>query len=64
MFVILEGGYNIDEMFCCLFNFLVGMNGFDKFYYEEEMFFGMCVWEIFEIYVYVVMGNLCFYWKF
>lgn len=64
LFGTLEGGYNIDEMPRCLFNFLAGVNGQAMPYAEEATLSGLRAWETFEIYVHAVMGKLRDYWKF
>lgn len=64
VFATLEGGYNIEEMARCLYNFLAGMNGEPMPYEEEFTNSGMRVIETFEIYVHSVMAHLKPYWKF
>lgn len=64
LFATLEGGYNVEEMPKCLFNFLAGMNGLPMPYPEEATVSGMRVWETFEIYAHAAMGHLRTYWKF
>lgn len=64
IFATLEGGYNVDEMPKCLYNFLAGMNGEPIPYPEEPTNSGMRVLETYEIYVNSVMAHLKPYWKF
>lgn len=63
-FATLEGGYNIEEMRKCAYNFLAGMNGEPIPFAEEPTSSSLRVWETFEIYANSVMSNLRPYWKF
>lgn len=64
VFATLEGGYNVEEMRNCLYNFVAGYNGEPIPYPEKPTISGMRVLETFEIYVNAVMGNLKGYWEF
>ncbi|MCB9289105.1 MAG: histone deacetylase [Lewinellaceae bacterium] len=64
IFATLEGGYNVDEMPKCLYNFLAGVNGEPIPYPEEPTNSGMRVLETYEIYVHSIIANLKPYWKF
>lgn len=64
IFATLEGGYNVEEMRKCLYNFLAGVNGALIPFPEEPTSSNMRVLETFDIYVNAVMGNLKGYWKF
>ncbi|MCI5082537.1 MAG: histone deacetylase [Saprospiraceae bacterium] len=63
LFATLEGGYDVEIMPKCLFNFLAGINGHPQPFEEEVTHSGMRVWETFEINVHSVMANLRPYWK-
>ncbi len=64
IFATLEGGYNVDEMPKCLYNFIAGVNGAPIPYEEEATRSGMRVLETFEIYMNSIMMHLKDYWKF
>lgn len=64
VFATLEGGYNVEEMRKCLYNFVAGINGEPAPFPEEPTSSGMRVLETYEIYVNAVIGNLRDYWKF
>lgn len=64
IFATLEGGYNVDEMPKCLYNFMAGINGEPIPYPEETTSSGMRVLETYEIYVHSIIANLKPYWKF
>ena len=64
IFATLEGGYNVDEMPKCLYNFLAGVNGDPIPFPEEATRSGMRVLETFEIYMNSIMMHLKDYWKF
>lgn len=64
VFATLEGGYNVDEMPKCLYNFMAGVNEEPVPYPEDSTSSGMRVLETYEIYVNAIIANLKSHWKF
>ncbi|MEZ5031791.1 MAG: histone deacetylase family protein [Saprospiraceae bacterium] len=61
-FATLEGGYNLQTLPKCIFNFLAGMNGLEAPYQEEPTVSGRSVWERFEANLYAGLHYLEPYW--
>ncbi len=64
LFATLEGGYNLEELRKCVYNFVAGVNGEPIPYPEGATTSGMRVWETYDAYMHSVMANLQPYWKF
>lgn len=64
LFATLEGGYNIQELPRCLFNFQAGINGAEIPFLEPETSSRMQVWQEYEARIQAVMNNLSPYWQF
>lgn len=64
MFAALEGGYNLDFLPKCLFNFLDGVNGDKQKYFEEPTDSKITVIEEFQTSADKLEKNLSKYWKF
>ncbi len=63
LFATLEGGYNVEELPKCLFNFLDGINGEGKKYTEAHTDSDIKVWDEYEIRINDVLLKLKEYWK-
>ncbi|MCB0675857.1 MAG: histone deacetylase family protein, partial [Saprospiraceae bacterium] len=63
VFATLEGGYNVEELPKCTFNFIAGINSQPMPYYEEPMTSGLRVWETYEINAHAAMGALRHHWN-
>ncbi len=64
IFATLEGGYNIDVLRRCVYNFVAGINGALAPFTEEPTVSGMRVWETYDMYLHTGIGLLSKYWKF
>jgi acetoin utilization deacetylase AcuC-like enzyme len=64
IFATLEGGYNIEALPKCVYNFLAGINGEKMPYEEKEIASSRSVWEEYEIRLHTLIRNLQPYWKF
>ena len=62
VFATLEGGYNVEELPKCTFNFIAGINSQPMPYYEEPMTSGLRVWETYEINAHAAMSALRHHW--
>lgn len=63
-FATLEGGYNVQELPKCFYNFLAGINGEPMPHTEMETTSRMQVWQEYEARLHALMANLAPYWKF
>jgi len=64
IFAVLEGGYNIEALKRCVYNFVAGINGEPIPHEEEATVSGMRVWETYDFYLHSVISKLSNYWKF
>jgi acetoin utilization deacetylase AcuC-like enzyme len=64
IFATLEGGYNVEVLPKCVYNFTAGINGEDMPYTEQETTSFRSVWEEYELRINSVMANLKDWWKF
>ena len=64
VFATLEGGYNIDELEKCIYNFQAGFNGVEMPFHEVATNSDRRVWEEYEIRLHSVFAHLKPYWKF
>lgn len=64
VFGVLEGGYNVDELPGCVYNFLAGVNGEPIPFPETATTSGLRIWETYELYLHQAAGMLSKYWKF
>ncbi len=64
IFATLEGGYNVEVLPKCVYNFLAGINGGEMPYTEMETTSFRAVWEEYELRINAVMGGLRGWWKF
>ncbi|MCB0534474.1 MAG: histone deacetylase [Lewinellaceae bacterium] len=64
LFAALEGGYNLEELPGCVFNFLAGVNGVAMPHPETTTTSGLRTWETYELYLHQAAGLLAQYWKF
>lgn len=63
LFATLEGGYNVEELPKCVFNFLDGINGNEKRYTEPKTETGVKVWDDYEIRINDLLRILKEYWR-
>lgn len=63
IFATLEGGYNIEELPKCLFNFVDGINSKPKRFSEKQTESNIKVWDEYEIRSNNLLVNLKPYWK-
>ncbi len=65
LFAVLEGGYNVEELPRCVFNFLAGINGeADLPFPETTTSSGLRLWETYEMHLHSAAGLLQQHWKF
>ncbi len=64
LFASLEGGYNVEVLPHCVYNFLAGVNGTPKPFSEPTTTSSRRVWETYEIGLYSIFHHLQPYWKF
>lgn len=64
IFATLEGGYNIQELPKCIYNFLAGINGEPEPFPEPQTSSRMQVWQEYEARSHALMANLSKWWKF
>ena len=64
MFATLEGGYNLEELRKCVYNFVAGVNNEPMPFEEKPTVSGMRVWETYDTYLHSIISNLQPYWKF
>lgn len=64
LFATLEGGYNVEELPRCVYNFLAGVNGEEAPYEEKPTTSSRTVWEEYENRLHVLINYLQPYWKF
>lgn len=62
MFATLEGGYNVEELPKCLYNFLDGVNGSMQRFGERHTDSDIKVWDDYEIRLNKLLGILKDYW--
>jgi acetoin utilization deacetylase AcuC-like enzyme len=62
LFATLEGGYNVQELPKCLFNFVNGINGKSKLYTEPKTDSDFKVWDEYEINLNTLLAQLKNYW--
>ncbi len=63
VFATLEGGYNIDVLPKCLYNFVDGINGHPKRFTEKETESNIKIWHEYEIRSNNLLMNLKPFWK-
>ncbi len=63
MFATLEGGYNVEELPKCLYNFRDGINGQKKKYTEKHTDTDIKIWDEYEINMNNLLTRLKDYWK-
>ena len=63
VFATLEGGYNVEELPKCIFNFLDGINGKPQVFKEAETTSDILVWHEYELRVNTLLGLLKDYWN-
>ncbi len=64
LFAVLEGGYNVEELPKCIYNFVAGVDGQDIPFEETKTVSGMRTWESFDINLHAAISNLSPYWEF
>ena len=64
VFGVLEGGYNVEELPGCVYNFVAGVNGEPLPHPETPTTSGLRIWETYEMYLHQAAGLLMKYWKF
>jgi acetoin utilization deacetylase AcuC-like enzyme len=64
IFATLEGGYNVQALPKCVYNFLAGINGEKMPHPSQDTTSFRSVWEEYELRINSVMGNLRHWWKF
>lgn len=64
VFGVLEGGYNVEELPGCVYNFVAGVNGEPIPHPETPTTSGLRIWETYEMYLHQTAGLLMKYWKF
>jgi acetoin utilization deacetylase AcuC-like enzyme len=64
VFAVLEGGYNLNCLPKCAYNFLAGVNGQPMPFPEEPTLSGLRTWETYEMHLHTATGSLSKYWKF
>jgi len=64
IFATLEGGYNVEELPKCIYNFVAGVDGQDMPFEEAKTVSGMRTWESFDINLHAAISNLSPYWEF
>jgi len=64
IFATLEGGYNVEYLPKCIYNFLAGINGKAAIYKEEETTSARAAWEEYILREGIAINNLSNYWKF
>ncbi len=64
LFATLEGGYNLEELPGCVYNFIAGVNGEPMPHPETTTTSGLRTWETYELYLHQAAGLLMKYWKF
>lgn len=64
LFATLEGGYNLEELRKCVYNFTAGINDEPMPYEEMPTVSGMRVWETYDFYLHSAISKLAPFWKF
>lgn len=64
LFATLEGGYNVEELPPCVYNFLAGVNEEKQLYQEASTTSSRTVWEEYENRLHALINYLQPYWKF
>lgn len=62
-FATLEGGYNVEELPKCIYNFLAGINGQAMPYVEAATTSSRLIWEEYELRLHSLFNYLAPYWK-
>jgi len=63
VFATLEGGYNIEEIPKCLYNFLDGINRQPQQHFERQTESDIKIWNEYELRIDSLLANLQSYWK-
>lgn len=63
LFAVLEGGYNVEELPPCVYNFLAGINGMPLLHTETPTTSSRSVWEEYEGRLHALFTHLKPYWK-
>ncbi len=64
VFATLEGGYNVEVLPHCVYNFLAGINGTPKTHFEQTTTSSRSIWEEYEIGLFSIFHHLQPFWKF
>ena len=64
IFATLEGGYNVEELPGCIYNFLAGINGEEMPFEEKPITSPRTLWETYELDLHTTFGYLRPYWNF
>jgi acetoin utilization deacetylase AcuC-like enzyme len=64
IFATLEGGYNVEVLPKCVYNFQAGIEAREMPFAENETTSSRGVWEEYELRIQAVMGNLKKWWQF